>query len=434
MDRRTFMALLSLPAVAQVLAACGGDDADTSPGPTGALVKSDVARASGGDPLPAVGALATFGGNLYAQVSGQPGNLVVSPASIAIALAMARVGARATTLEEMTSTLGITEPADHDTAMNGLTTELESRSGTFPDGEGNDQEVLLAIANSLWGQDGLSFESAFLDTLAEQYGAGMWVVDYASDAESARQQINAWVSEETEGRIPELLAAGTVTPDWRLSLVNAVYLKAPWEVPFSEQSTVDSAFTTDTGTSVTVPFMHRRASMPHSDGDGWHAVELSYIGGDLAMLLVLPDEGRLADVEAQVPTGLLDEAAGALVPVEVILDVPRWDTESKLQLADVLGAMGMPTAFTESADFSGMTTEEQLAIAAVVHQANITVDEKGTEAAAATAIGMAATAAPADEPLALRLDRPFLFALRDRPTGAVLFLGRVGDPSATRAG
>jgi serpin B len=215
-------------------------------------------------------------------------------------------------------------------------------------------------------------------------------------------------------------------------LVNAIYLKAPWAVPFDENVTRPAPFHLVDGSTVDVPFMAQQDSMAYAEGEGWQAVELPYAGDALAMLVLLPGEGALATVESDLAGGLIDQAAGALAPADVVLELPKWDIETRVELSTILAALGMPTAFTDQADFTGMTTDEQLLIGFVIHQANITVDEAGTEAAAATAVGIETTAAPEPEPepILMTVDRPFLYALRDRETGAVLFLGRVTSPAA----
>jgi serpin B len=319
----------------------------------------------------------------------------------------------------------------HD-AMNGLTAALVSRTGSFQ-AMGETVDVELAIANSLWGQDSLTWKQPFLDVLAAEYGAGLRLVDFVQDPEAARRAVNAWVDDETEQRIPELLAEGTVTSDWRLTLVNAVYMKAPWSRPFTESLTADAPFTTLSGSTVQVPMMRDSNNLQYASGPGWQAISLPYAGDALDMLLVVPDAGALAQVEGELPSGLLDRVGDALSPRLVDLGMPTFDIETEASLGGVLRALGMPSAFDPAAaDFSAMTDDERLFIAAVVHQANITVDERGTEAAAATAIGMATTSAPIDPPVDLIIDRPFLFAVRDVPTGAIVFLGRIGDPSARR--
>jgi serpin B len=431
-DRRAFLALLSAPVFAQLLAACGDDDGGGSE-TEGTFLRADLARAAAGDPAAAVRVVNTLGTDLYGWLTRDDGNIVISPASVAVALAMTREGARSTTATEMDAVLHVDDPDGLASSMNGLTSALDSRSGTFPTGADPKAAVQLSIANSLWGQQGLAFEQPFLDVLASEYGAGMRVVDYESDPEQARVDINAWVSGETEERIPELIAEGVITQDTRLTLVNAVYLLADWSLPFTADATADGPFTLADGSTVTVPFMSQQETFPYAEGDGWQAVQLPYAGDQLAMLVLVPESGGLGVLEDALASGFVDEAVAALGDRLVALSLPKWDTESKLQLRAALSELGMPTAFTDAADFSGMTADAELSIQDVVHQANITVDEKGTEAAAATGVVVGVTSAPVDEPVAVTVDRPFVFALRDVETGAILFLGRVVDPSITRS-
>jgi serpin B len=245
--------------------------------------------------------------------------------------------------------------------------------------------------------------------------------------------VNDWVDDETKGRISDLLGPGTVDALTRMILVNAIYLKAPWLVPFDANVTRPAPFSLLDGSTAEVPFMARSDDlMAYAQGDGWQAVELPYAGNALAMLVLLPDEGALATVEGELADGLIDRAASQLTETNVVLELPKWDIETRVELSQVLTVLGMPTAFSDAADFTGMTRDEPLQIGAVVHQANITVDEAGTEAAAATAVIMEVTSAPPGsepEPIHLTVDRPFLYALRDRQTGAMLFLGRVRTPA-----
>jgi serpin B len=277
----------------------------------------------------------------------------------------------------------------------------------------------------------MPLETAYLEALAARFDAGLRLVDYVGDTETARRTINTWVGERTEQRIPELLVPGVLTGDTRLTLVNAIYLKAPWRTPFAAEATGAAPFTRGDGTVVDVPTMSTTTGLRYAAGPGWRAVELPYLGGALAFTVIVPDD--LAAFEATLDAAALDALTAALEDRTVSLSLPRFGMETKASLADALRALGMPIAFDRSrADFSGITAAEQLVIADVIHQANIDVDEKGTEAAAATAVVMETTSAPAEEPVTVRADRPFLFLLRDLPTGAVLFLGRVSDPSAGR--
>jgi serpin B len=395
------------------------------------VAQADVPRASvsPADAREAGAALERFGLDLYRALSPGQTNLVFSPTSIALALAMARAGARGQTAAEMDAVMHELASDDHAAWLNALDQALASRNQTSTDDMGQELPVTLRIANAPFAQEGMPLEDAYLETLAARFGAGLRLVDYVSATEEARQVINAWVDERTEQRIPELLVEGVLTPATRLTLVNAIYLKAPWQTPFFEGATEDGTFTRADGSTVEVPFMSTSASLPHASGDGWQAVELPYLGRSLAMTVILPDD--LAAFEQTLTPDDLATITSSLTDTQVALALPRFGIESKAELATILGALGMPTAFTDAADFSGITTAERLAISNVVHQANIDVDEKGTEAAAATAVLMVESAMPSD-PLMLRLDRPFLFALRDVPTGAILFLGRVGDPSIER--
>lgn len=428
LPRRTFLALLSAPLLVPLLEACGGDDEPDAGDVSDA--SSDLARETAPPELATVAATSIndFGTSLYRQLAAADptGNIVLSPTSISIALSMAAGGAKGTTLDEMLATLEAADPATVHPSMNALTAALDTLDTSSEDGSG----VTLSIANSLWGQDDLAFEPAYLDLLATQYGAGMELVDFRESPEEARVAINDWVSDETEERIPELLAEGVISEATRLVLVNAIYLLAPWARTFSSDLTADAPFTTASGEVVQVPAMQQSAMFAYASGDGWQAVELPYENSSLAMLIFVPEAGSLALFEE---IFLVTDATQYLQSRQVQLQLPKFDIESKFSLADQLSQLGMPTAFTDAADFSGMTTEEALFISAVVHQANITVTEEGTEAAAATAVVVDATSAPTDEPVELIIDRPFVFALRDTATGAVVFMGRVGDPSLTRS-
>lgn len=394
------------------------------------LLRSETPRRDADPALAASAAEAinAFGADLHRELAAaDPGaNLVFSPASILLALAMTRAGAAGATAAEMDAVLGIDEPDAFFASANALDAALARVSGRVRTGEG-EEDLTLEIANSIWPQSGDEIEEAFLDVLARQFGAGVFLVDYRGDAEMARVAINGWVDEQTNGRIPELLGDGTLGPDTRLTLVNTVYLNAPWRRVFEESATTTRPFTLPGGGTAEVEMMRATRHLAYADGPGWRAVEVPYAGDRLVMVLVAPDDevGALESGPFEWP------APAAMAGREVRLGVPKWDFETSASLGDVLGQLGMPTAFTGDADFSGITTQEPLRIGAVIHQANITVDEAGTEAAAATAVIMEAGAAPnEDEPIEFVLDRPFLFAIRDTETGAVLFQGRVADPTA----
>jgi serpin B len=396
-----------------------------------ALARSDAPRAAA-DPTAAGAAgkaIDAFGFDLYRRVAASdPGaDLVISPTSIAIALAMARAGARGETATQMDAVLRSLGSDEGAAGINALDQALAARSGSFKGRDNASHDLALRIANAPFAQRDTVFQPAFLDALAARFGAGVRLVDYKTDAEGARRQINGWVNEATEKRIPELLTPGILDALTRLVLVNAIYLKAPWETAFSPEATETAPFKRLDGSTVNVPTMSIQDPFPYAEGPGWRAVELPYVGGSLAMTIIVPDD--MAAYEQQLDADSFGGLTAALGPHEVELTLPPFEIETKADLAALLGELGMPLAFDPNrADFSGMTEQEQLFIAHVVHQANISVDEKGTEAAAATGVVMEATAMPA-EVIHLHIDRPFLFALRDLPTGAILFLGRVLDPA-----
>lgn len=444
MQRRTFLSLLAIPAVAQLLQACGDDSNAITSGSTDgsgngsgqqpASLKGDAARltATTAEALEASAAINAFSADLFDRlVAVDPtANLVFSPASIALALTMTSAGAKGNTLAEMDTVLHITDPATIHRSMNGLSVglaELNKTVDNTTEGGTGVSEVQLSIANSLWGQAGYVFEQAFLDLLSSEYGAGMELVNFEAAPDAARVAINAWVDEQTKQRIPELLPEDSITIDVRLVLVNAIYLKANWANTFNEALTGAEPFAAPGG-EVTVQMMHTSAELAYGEGDGWRAVEIPYIFHDLTFLVAMGDNDGSVMPSA-------DEAAGTLIGRPVELGLPKFDFETATSLQPVLSEMGMASAFFDGADFTGMSLDQpRLYIGDVIHQANITVDEEGTEAAAATAVIMVGESAPVDPPtpVVFTVDRPFTFWLRDRATGTIIFAGRVNDPSATR--
>jgi serpin B len=396
------------------------------------LAKADVARSAGSDAeaRAAAAAINAFAFELHRKMSATGGNVVFSPSSVAIALGMARTGAVGKTGTEMDAVLHSVASEEHANWLNALDQVLAERSGTFQDDEGTSHELALDIANSYFAQRGFRFEAAFLGALAARFGAGMQLVDFKNDPEAARVLINAWANELTRGRIPEVLKPPDVKPSTRLALVNAIYLKAPWLRPFDLERTTAEAFTRPDGSAVEVPMMHAYSGAGCATGPGWGAFELAYIGGKMSMLVIVPDD--LEAFEQALDPATLDRVFAAMAErVAVpIVSLPRFKFETRKELVPILADLGMPTALDRMlADFSAMTTEEPLFIAKVIHQANISVDEKGTEAAAVTVVGMDTGGGPSDE-CKVAATRPFLFALRDTETGAILFLGRVVDPTA----
>jgi serpin B len=426
---------IALTLLAIIVTACSGAGPLASPSArvdSIDLAMSTVARdpASDADAANAATAINAFGLDLYRAMAAGSENLVISPASIALALGMARPGAVGDTAAEMDAVLHEVASDEHAAWLNALDQALAARNGTFTDASNKEADVALRIANANFAQSGFPLEQTYLDALAARFGAGLQLVDFAADPEAARVLINDWVAEQTEDRIEELLAEGVLTPLTRLALVNAIYLKAQWHTPFDDERTEDAPFTTADGASVMVPTMATEIRMGYAEGAGWRAVELPYVGGSLAMTIVVPDD--LEAFEAELDADLMATIAGSLDEQEVALALPRFSVDTQASLGDLLQALGMPTPFDpDRADFSGISPQgEDLYISAVIHQANIDVDEYGTEAAAATAVIIGVESRGPD-PITVNVDRPFMFALRDTLTGSVLFLGRVTDPSTT---
>jgi len=371
-----------------------------------------------------------FGMDLYQELAAASAdNLFFSPLSISQALAMTYAGARGNTVTEMADTLHITlGDAELHPAWNALDLALASRGQNAQASDG--QGFRLNVVNSTWGMIGYPFETPFLDTLALHYGAGMYLVDFRADPEGSRDTINTWVEDQTEGRIEDLIPPDVITEITRLVLVNAIYFNAAWLYPFEEQNTQDGPFHRLDSVAVTVPLMYQQETFGYATGDGWQAVELLYDGQDLSMVVVLPDAGRFAEIEGGLDAATLDTMVAALQPTSVGLTLPRFTYTSSFMLKETLQTLGMVDAFEFGpADFSGMDGSRSLYIGAVIHKAFVDVNEAGTEAAAATAVVMDFGTSISPTPLPVTVDRPFLFLIRDLQTGAVIFTGRVMDPS-----
>jgi serpin B len=369
-----------------------------------------------------------FAFSLYQILREEEGNLFYSPYSISLALAMTYAGARDGTEAQMAEALHFTLPQDRlHPAFHTLAQILASRG---EGAEGKDGEGFrLNVVNALWGQEGYTFLPAFLELLAENYGAGMRLVDFVTASEQARITINDWASDETEGRIQNLIPPGVPNSLTRLVLTNAIYFNAAWAEPFEPKLTRDGPFYLIDGSEVTVPMMRQTTSLGYGEGEGYQAVELPYDGGELSMVILLPEAGGLAAFEDSLDAGQVDAILDGLAYQQVTLTMPKFEFDSDFSLSAALARLGMPVAFSSDADFSGMTGSRELFIAEVLHKAFISLDEAGTEAAAATAVMMQLSAMP-ERPTEVTVDHPFIFLIRDLETGTILFVGRVVDPNA----
>ena len=403
-----------------------------------------------------------LGADLFLLLGARGGNMIFSPASIGAALRMALLGARGETAAQLAGALHLAGP---ESAVDGLRL-LSAGLARLSSGD-----VTCHAPNTMWVQAGLPLVPEFTAALAGIAAAAAVAgtatavlrhADFVNAAEDARLEINAVIAEQTAGKIAGLLPPHAVDKFTRLVLANAVYLKAAWAQPFPAAATADAPFYpglasagpgsagpgsagpggagpggtgpggTGPGGPVDVPMMHRTARLGYRRGAGYQAVTLPYAGGLLAMAVVVPD-GPLGPLEETLAAGGVGGLLTGVTPHRVSLALPRFKAAASFSLGPSLMSLGVAAAFDrDKADFSGITTAEPLAIGAAVHQALIDVDENGTEAAAATAVGMVRPTAVRQEgpPIVVTVDRPFLFAIIDAATGRPLFLGRITSPLA----
>lgn len=354
---------------------------------------------------------AQFGVDLLRELTSEAPdtNVFISPASIAIALAMTWTGARGQTASDMGNVLGLGDRSEAEVseAYRQLTASLE---GT-PD-------IELAVANSVWIRNGMSVKQPFLDTLDASYDAEARTVDFG-DPETA-DVIDAWVAEKTRGKIEDIVLR-PIPPQYMLMLINAIYFRGAWANPFQEDQTEDAPFTLADGAEVTVPMMRQHGRLAYAETDQLQIVRLPYEGGRTAMTVVLPAHGTsLSEVLETLDVETWEQWTSSLLLHNATLRLPRFTLEYKKSLAPILSDMGMGVAFSPGADFSGMA--DGLLISAVEHKTFVEVNERGTEAAAVTLV------APAGRPFEITVDRPFLCAIEDLDTGALLFVGTIVDP------
>jgi serpin B len=410
-----------------LLAACGG-------GPLAAGDDAEVARGSAAfepsapdaDIVAVVAADTSFGLDLLGRAwTGD--NLIISPFSIATALGMLEAGASGETRAQMAEVLHetLTDGNLHD-ARGALLATMGSVETTTED---EPPPFTLRAVNSLWAQRGYPILEDYLNVLSGSYDAGVSLLDFMADPDAARIVINDAVAEQTEERITDLIPEGVITDLTRLVLTNAVYFKANWLNEFSPDLTADGAFQTAAG-EVSVPMMHTSSRLQYVTGNGYTAAWLPYVG-DATMMVILPDDDLDSLLES-LTVDELSEASRSAGGFQVDLTMPRFEFRSQLGLAPVLQGLGMEAAFVAppgegSADLTGIVEVRELYVQDVIHQGFVKVDEKGTEAAAATAIVAGVSSMP--EPASLVLDRPFLFLIH-QASGEVLFAGIVADPSA----
>lgn len=362
----------------------------------------------------------SFPSGLYAQLKDSEGNLFFSPHSISAALAMTYLGARAETAIEMQKVLQI--PKDAAAAADALAA-LQDRIHAI-------KAVEVRTANGIWVEQKFSLQDKFTRLIEERLGGRIRSADFVSAADRVRREINAWADKQTHGRIKDLIPPGVVDAMTRMVLVNAIYFKGRWDIPFPKQATSPAPFYTRPDAPVDAPMMRNTAKFGYAEGSDWQALEMDYAGKELSMVVMLPSRrDGLPALERQLDSAYLHEVLAGLSSREVEVQLPRFTLTSEFNLSGALAAMGLSSAFrADAADFSGISGARDLFISAVIHKAFVEVNEEGTEAAAATAVIMRLTAAaPRPKPV-FRADHPFLFLIREKQTGGILFLGRVAQP------
>jgi serpin B len=427
----------------------GGSGGTAQAGAAGAspidIIKSDKPRDDGSKVSDADRTAVADGNNafafdLYKQLQQDPNNggknLFFSPISITLALGMTSAGAKGATQSEIDQAMHFTLPqASLQPALNALSQDLAKRPQQAKDyaqknGGNNVPDVTLNIVNALWGEKTDTWQPAFLDLLATSYGAGMNLGDFKGNADGERVKINDWVAQQTEQRIKDLLTPGSLTSDTRIVLVNAINLTFPWDNPFDPKSTKPLPFTIEGGNAISIDTMEGYAESGFAEDDLGQFSALSLFTGSLSVGFYVPKEGKFADFEASLATEIAS-LRGSTVPAALTITVPKFKyTTDTVPLGQSFKNLGVTTAFGPSADFSPMTLSEPLYISEIFHKAMIGMDELGVQAAAATAVALNGGGVP-PAPKTLNVNRSFFVDIRDNKTGAVLFFGRILNPSGS---
>jgi len=368
----------------------------------------------------------SFAFDLYHSINLQKtDNLIYSPYSIWMAFSMIYAGARGETENQMAGVFHFLGQESQHVTLNAIDQLLQA-FGTVKETEEEGTPFQLRLANAVWSQQGYSFNQAYLDLLAMQYGAGLRILDFQSSVEVAREAINAWVNEQTDGRIKEIAEPGSISPDTRLVLTNAIIFKAGWAYKFNREATADDLFTLIDGKQVATRQMHVRAPLDIIETEDYQAARLPYAYQNVEMWIILPAERRFTAVQDELDSDLMNAIRQQAGMNDVTLTMPSFDFETELSLDELLVQQSLSDAFCPAGDYSGITEGGGLCIGRAVHKATITVDEEGTEAAAATLIAMPVSTMKEIE---ITVDRPFIFVIMARDSGLILFLGQVLNPT-----
>lgn len=372
----------------------------------------------------------TFAFYMYQWLVQSNDNLIFSPYSISTALAMTYAGSEGRTKTEMADVLRFTlSDEELHPAFNLLDLTVQDQSDVVI--MSDERPFTLNIANSLWLEQTIELNPAFLNTVYRNYGASLGLLDFVNDPGGSTNIINGWINEKTNELIPDAVPQGAITPITVLALVNAIYFYANWAETFDEGLTTDEPFFTFEGGSDPVPMMHKTRSFMYTEGDGFQAVRIPYAGRRTSMVIFLPEMERFGDFQESLNFERASEILGAMENRDIELSIPKFEFGTSLELGDTLSQMGMPSAF--SGGFGPMLSETNpfpLFITRIIHKALISVDEEGTEAAAVTIVIMGrGETMPPENPIEFNCDHPFIFMILDDSTDSILFMGRVLDPS-----
>lgn len=421
-------ALAALAILCIISAGCTGTGpADSVPPTTAEPTPAEPASSA---EQAVVGANNRFACDLYSQLAADPeyseSNLLFSPFSLSSALAITYEGARGTTADEIRSVLHF--PDDSAVLREGF---LDINAGLNAGNAG----YTLRTANAMWAEKTHPFLPDYIATAETRYGANTTNLDFITAPDESRQIINHWVEDETEQKIKDLIPAGSITSLTRLVITNAIYFRGDWVLQFDKNKTREADFRTAPGTPVRVPMMERtdeNAIYRYAENDDLQLLGMPYEHGSgkkLSMVVLLPKGNDISVIERSLTAENLSAWQESATSRRVRVWLPKFTLETKYFLPKTLSEMGMPTAFTGAADFSGLDGTRDLFITDVIHQAYLDVNEEGTEAAAATAV-ILGKGMPAPAP-AFRADHPFLFLIQDDETGYILFMGRVVAPDGS---
>jgi serpin B len=358
-----------------------------------------------------------FAVDFYNNMKGEDGNIFYSPYSISTALTMTYEGAEGQTKEEMKEVFYLADDEELRKGNAAIYNTLNKK----------DKNYSLSTANALWAEKNYEFLDNYFGTIEQYYGGRVVNMDFVNKAEESRETINTWVEEQTNNKIKDLIPEKSINEMTRLVLTNAVYFKGTWENEFQEKNTFQEDFKSPAGT-VKTEMMHQTEYFGYAEFEGLKVLEMDYSGNDLSMLVLLP-EGDLDNITLTQEN--LENWKSYIRKKEVEASFPKFRLETKYNLNDNLKEMGMPTAFNPGeADFSGMDGSRNLYIGFVIHQGFVEVNEEGTEAAAATGVGMELTSAMPEDPKTFKADHPFIFIIHEKETGNILFMGRLENPKA----